>query len=71
MYVASTAIPNSAGDIRLCVFALTGEYFTIDTDEYYPICYKVNDAKTFKNLAYYFTLCALTNHYMYIADWLV
>ena len=34
MYVASTAIPNSAGDIRLWVFALTGEYFTIDTDEY-------------------------------------
>ena len=24
--------------------------FTIDTDEYYPVCYKVNDDKTFKNL---------------------
>ena len=28
--------------------------FTIDTDEYYPMCYKVNDTKTFKNLVYYF-----------------
>ena len=25
--------------------------FTIDTDEYYPVPYKVNDAKKFKNLA--------------------
>ena len=24
--------------------------FTIDTDEYYLMCYKVNDTKTFKNL---------------------
>ena len=24
--------------------------FTIDADEYYPVRYKVNDAKTFKNL---------------------
>ena len=24
--------------------------FTIDTDEYYLMCYKVNDMKTFKNL---------------------
>ena len=23
--------------------------FTVDTDEYYPVCYKVNDVKTFKN----------------------
>ena len=30
--------------------------FTIDTDEYYTVCYKVNDAKTFKNLVYYFML---------------
>ena len=46
--------------------------FTIDTDEYYPMCYKLNDAKTFsdafKNLVYYFTL---VNHQMYITDWLV
>ena len=34
--------------------------FTIDTDEYYLMCYKVNDMKTSKNLVglYYFTLCA-------------
>ena len=36
--------------------------FTIDTDEYYPVCYKVNDAKTFKNLVYYFVLA---NHHVY------
>ena len=36
--------------------------FTIDTDEYYPVCYKVNDAKTFKNLVYYFMLA---NHHVY------
>ena len=35
--------------------------FTIDTDEYYPVCYKVNDAKTFKNLVYYFVLA---NHHV-------
>ena len=28
--------------------------FTIDTDKYNPVCYKVNDAKTFKNVVYYF-----------------
>ena len=27
-----------------------GNTFTIDTDEYYPVCYKVNDAKNFENL---------------------
>ena len=36
--------------------------FAIDTDEYYPVCYKVNDAKTFKNLVYYFMLA---NHHVY------
>ena len=38
--------------------------FTIDTDEYYPVCYKVNDAKFFKNLValYYFMLA---NHHLY------
>ena len=35
--------------------------FTIDTDEYYPVCYKVNDAKTFKNLVYCFVL---DNHHV-------
>ena len=36
--------------------------FTIDTDEYCPVRYKVNDAKTFKNLVYYFMLA---NHHVY------
>ena len=36
--------------------------FTIDTDEYYPVRYKVNDAKTFKNPVYYFMLA---NHHVY------
>ena len=38
--------------------------FTIDTDEYYPVCYKVNDAKIFKNVValYYFMLA---NHHLY------
>ena len=27
--------------------------FTIDTYEYYTVCYKVNDARTFKNLVSY------------------
>ena len=31
--------------------------FTIDTDEYYPVCYnKVNEPKTLKNHPYYFML---------------
>ena len=36
--------------------------FTIDIGEYYPACYKVNDAKTFKNLRYIFML---VNHHVY------
>ena len=34
--------------------------FTIDTDEYYLMCYKVNDTKTFKNFVgpYTIRLCA-------------
>ena len=43
--------------------------FTIDTDKYYPMCYKVNDAKTFKDLVYYYF--TLPNHHMYITDWLI
>ena len=39
--------------------------FTIDIDEYYPMSYKVNDAKTFKNLVYYFTLCVHKSSYVY------
>ena len=36
--------------------------FTIDTEEYHPVCYKVNDAKTFKTPVYYFMLA---NHHVY------
>ena len=36
--------------------------FTVDTDEYYPVCYKVNDAKNFKNLVHYFMLAS---HHVY------
>ena len=36
--------------------------FTVDTDEYYPVCYKVNDTKTFENIVYYFML---VNHHVY------
>ena len=39
--------------------------FTFDTDEYYPKCYRVNNVKTFKNLAYYFKLCAHKSSYVY------
>ena len=49
--------------------------FTIDTDEYYLMCYKVNDTKTFKNLErlHYFRLCAHAQIITYVyctADWL-
>ena len=37
--------------------------FAIDTDEYYLMCYKVNDMNTFKSLVgLYFTRFVLTNH---------
>ena len=41
--------------------------FTIDTDEYYPVCYKVNDAKNFKNLvaSYLPDYLMLANHHVY------
>ena len=63
MYVANTAILNIrifSKDITSdCGFLLRlVNTFTIDTDEYYSMCYKVNDAKAFKSLVYYFTLCA-------------
>ena len=45
--------------------------FTIDTDDYYPVCYKVNDVKTFKNLVPNYFDYMLANHHMYISDWLV
>ena len=40
--------------------------FTIDTGEYYPVCYKVNNAKPLKTLFY-----ACSQIMMYIADWFV
>ena len=45
--------------------------FTIDIDEYYPMCYKVNDAKTFKNLACISLYALVLTNHMYVADWLV
>ena len=45
--------------------------FTIDADDYYPVCYKVNDVKTFKNLVPNYFDYMLANHHMYISDWLV
>ena len=40
--------------------------FTIDTDEYYLMCYKVNDMKTFKNLVglYIILRFVLTNQHI-------
>ena len=71
-YLTQQAVPNirifSAEDI-------TSDYgfllrlvntFTIDTDKYYLMCYKVNNTKTFKNLVglYYFALCAHKSSHM-------
>ena len=60
VYLANTAVLN----IQISAEDITSDYrfllrlvntFTIDTGEYCPVmCYKVNDAKTFKNLVYYF-----------------
>ena len=66
MYVANTAILNIRIFSRryhfgIWAFAPTGEHFTVDTDTYYPMCYKVNDA--IKNLVYFFMLCA---HKLYV-----
>ena len=44
--------------LNIRIFSRRYFEFLLDTDEYYRICYKVNNAKTFKNLVYYFTLCA-------------
>ena len=44
--------------------------FTIDTDKSYPVCYKVNDAKTLKTLHIIFKhkIYAYLLVIMYIAD---
>ena len=39
--------------------------FFIDTGEYYPRCYEINDGKTFKNLVYHFMHCAGKSSYVY------
>ena len=70
MYLANTAVL----DILHSTVSITSDYgfllwfvniFTIDTNEYYPMCDKINDAKTFKNLGYYFTVCAHKSSYVY------
>ena len=67
-YLANKAVLNirifsRRYHFRRQVFASTGKYIYNDTtDEEYPVCYKVNDAKTFKNLVYY---VMLTNHQVY------
>ena len=38
--------------------------FTNDTDAYYPVCYKVNDAKTFKNHVASYRYFMLANHHV-------
>ena len=48
--------------IPLQAIAFCFDISTIDTDECYPVCYKVNDAKTFKNLVYFFLLA---NRHLY------
>ena len=50
MYV-STYPPTSHSSSKYSNFLLRlVNTFTIDTDQYYPVFYKVNDAKNFKNL---------------------
>ena len=68
VYLANTAVLN----IQISAEDITSDYrfllrlvntFTIDTGEYCPVmCYKVNDAKTFKNLVYYFILACYNHH---------
>ena len=43
--------------------------FTVDMEEYYPRCYKVNFAKTIKNLVVSFYALCSQIICMYIADW--
>ena len=39
--------------------------FAIENDEYYQACYKVNDAKTFKNLDIILNLLIILKHVYY------
>ena len=75
LYVANTAIL----ELRILVEDITSdcsfllrlvEPFTADTEEYYPTCHKIGDAKTFKNFVCGTFVCStihfvLTN-YMFI-----
>ena len=75
MYLANTTILNIPifsrryylwlSDYRFLLRLVNN--FTIDTDEYYQMCYNVNDAKTFKNLLYciYFYGCSQIIIYVY------
>ena len=64
MYVVNTS--NFQQKISLQTMLRLVNTFTIETDEYYPRCYKVNYGKTFKNLVYYVMLCAHKASYVYI-----
>ena len=65
MYVATYLANTVVLNIGIFSEDITSDYrfllrlvntFTIDTEEYYPVCYTVNDANTFKTLVYYFML---------------
>ena len=78
MYVANTAIlifEFSAEDIRSYYGFLLRPVNTptIDTEEYYPMCYKVNacQERPLKTLFITLHLLCVKSPYMYIADWLV
>ena len=74
--VTNTAIPklrifSKRYHFRLCCFALTSEQFTADNEEYCPEFYKVNEAKTFKNVAVSFYASWSITVCTYIVDWLI
>ena len=69
MYDVPSYLTHTAINIRIFSrrYPITSDYgfllrlvntFTIDTDEYYLMCYKVNDTKNFNNLVglYYIIL---------------
>ena len=55
-YLASTAIQVFSRTYQIMGFCFDWWILLLLTDQYHPVCYKVNDAKTFKNLVYYFVL---------------
>ena len=58
-------ITSDYGLLLWLVNTFTIDTFTIDTDKYYPMHYKVNDAKTFKIFAYYFAVAHKSLHEYY------